>query len=138
MITAIGWSGQWAADFSLDQAGSIQLRAGQELTHLVLHPGEEIRTPRMLLLFWEGEVQESHNLLRRFLLTHHVPKTADGLPVMGPVCAATWGGMESAHHLAQIADIRKHKLDYDYYWICLLYTSPSPRDRQKSRMPSSA
>eukprot|EP01015_Nassula_variabilis_P012749 TRINITY_DN20398_c0_g1_i1.p1 TRINITY_DN20398_c0_g1~~TRINITY_DN20398_c0_g1_i1.p1 ORF type:complete len:107 (+),score=37.63 TRINITY_DN20398_c0_g1_i1:33-323(+) len=26
----------------------------------------------------------------------------------------------------------------DYSWICLLYTSPSPRDRQKSRMPSSA
>ena len=24
------------------------------------------------------------------------------------------------------------------YWSCLLYTSPSPRDRQKSRMPSSA
>ena len=24
------------------------------------------------------------------------------------------------------------------YMICLLYTSPSPRDRQKSRMPSSA
>ena len=24
------------------------------------------------------------------------------------------------------------------YFSCLLYTSPSPRDRQKSRMPSSA
>ena len=24
------------------------------------------------------------------------------------------------------------------YQVCLLYTSPSPRDRQKSRMPSSA
>ena len=24
------------------------------------------------------------------------------------------------------------------FMICLLYTSPSPRDRQKSRMPSSA
>ena len=24
------------------------------------------------------------------------------------------------------------------FWACLLYTSPSPRDRQKSRMPSSA
>ena len=24
------------------------------------------------------------------------------------------------------------------YMTCLLYTSPSPRDRQKSRMPSSA
>ena len=33
----------------------------------------------------------------------------------------------------------------EYHWLpeevsltCLLYTSPSPRDRQKSRMPSSA
>ena len=26
----------------------------------------------------------------------------------------------------------------DRYQACLLYTSPSPRDRQKSRMPSSA
>ena len=25
-----------------------------------------------------------------------------------------------------------------YRYVCLLYTSPSPRDRQKSRMPSSA
>ena len=24
------------------------------------------------------------------------------------------------------------------YWICLLYTSPSPRDKRQSRMPSSA
>ena len=36
------------------------------------------------------------------------------------------------HHLCfEVADIHKAK-------ACLLYTSPSPRDRQKSRMPSSA
>ena len=28
--------------------------------------------------------------------------------------------------------------ELDSYNVCLLYTSPSPRDRQKSRMPSSA
>ena len=28
--------------------------------------------------------------------------------------------------------------DDNHLTICLLYTSPSPRDRQKSRMPSSA
>ena len=27
---------------------------------------------------------------------------------------------------------------FKLYLFCLLYTSPSPRDRQKSRMPSSA
>ena len=32
-----------------------------------------------------------------------------------------------------IENIKKHKTN-----ACLLYTSPSPRDRQKSRMPSSA
>ena len=30
------------------------------------------------------------------------------------------------------------RLEAESIHICLLYTSPSPRDRQKSRMPSSA
>ena len=32
----------------------------------------------------------------------------------------------------------ERELTQDPYSNCLLYTSPSPRDRQKSRMPSSA
>ena len=32
----------------------------------------------------------------------------------------------------------KSDLSDDEYYICLLYTSPSPRDRTRSRMPSSA
>ena len=31
-----------------------------------------------------------------------------------------------------------HRIYGAMSYICLLYTSPSPRDRQKSRMPSSA
>ena len=37
------------------------------------------------------------------------------------------------HSFEQIMEFLRR--DYN---ICLLYTSPSPRDRQKSRMPSSA
>ena len=33
---------------------------------------------------------------------------------------------------------RRSKVIEIEYNVCLLYTSPSPRDRQKSRMPSSA
>ena len=36
---------------------------------------------------------------------------------------------------AEVVDING---DYVIVNACLLYTSPSPRDRQKSRMPSSA
>ena len=32
----------------------------------------------------------------------------------------------------------KCRIGANMIWDCLLYTSPSPRDRQKSRMPSSA
>ena len=35
-------------------------------------------------------------------------------------------------------DTLEHDDDHGQYNSCLLYTSPSPRDRQKSRMPSSA
>ena len=28
--------------------------------------------------------------------------------------------------------------DKEQFWTCLLYTSPSPRDKRQSRMPSSA
>ena len=34
--------------------------------------------------------------------------------------------------------LKKHVLGQHEQRTCLLYTSPSPRDRQKSRMPSSA
>ena len=36
--------------------------------------------------------------------------------------------------IAKLSDLQDHGL----FNNCLLYTSPSPRDRQKSRMPSSA
>ena len=42
-----------------------------------------------------------------------------------------------AERLAQKA-LNLAGAEYGQLVICLLYTSPSPRDRQKSRMPSSA
>ena len=49
------------------------------------------------------------------------------------------GGFRNSHH----GDKRKHDSKnecrkFKFNESCLLYTSPSPRDRQKSRMPSSA
>ena len=40
-------------------------------------------------------------------------------------------------NLANLGSERENK-DIDEYIICLLYTSPSPRDVEESRMPSSA
>ena len=40
--------------------------------------------------------------------------------------------------LQAVAITKKVKVPHEECHDCLLYTSPSPRDRQKSRMPSSA
>ena len=115
VIVAVGWSGQWAAEFARDGDG-VRLQAGQELTRLVLHPGEEIRTPRIALVFWDGDPQVGHNTLRRFILAHHTPRP-NGELLLGPLTAAHWGGMKSAGHLERIAAYREQNLGYDYFWI---------------------
>ena len=68
-----------------DQGPRLTLQAGQQKTHLVLHPGEAIRTPRTLLVSWEGDVPlRGHNLLRRSLLEHYVPRI-DGEVAIPPL-----------------------------------------------------
>lgn len=83
LLLAVGWSGQWAARFERTM-DSLRLAAGMERTHLRLHPGEKIRTPRILALQWEGtQAEKGNNLLRRLLIGYYLPRL-DGKLVMPP------------------------------------------------------
>ncbi len=80
VIIAVGWPGQWAGSFTRDAATGLTVKAGQQLTHLYLKPGEEIRTPLVALLFWQGnDVVEAQNLWRRWYRAHNLPRIG-GLP----------------------------------------------------------
>ncbi|HUU69953.1 MAG TPA: glycoside hydrolase family 36 protein [Planctomycetota bacterium] len=74
MVIAIGWPGQWAAQF--ERSGeALRIFAGMERTSIRLPPGEKIRTPRILLLPWDGDDPETgNNLLRRLLMAHYMPR----------------------------------------------------------------
>lgn len=80
VIVAVGWPGQWAAEFIRDEAHGLRIRAGQELTHLRLHAGEEIRTPLVVLQFWNGDRVRSQNIWRRWMLAHNLPRHGGRLP----------------------------------------------------------
>jgi alpha-galactosidase len=83
MVLAIGWSGQWTARFERKD-NSLRIAAGVERTHLALKPGEKIRTPRILVILWEGDdASRGNNLLRRLLLEHYLPRL-NGELVMPP------------------------------------------------------
>lgn len=74
VIIAVGWPGQWASSFSRESELSVRVKAGQQRTHLLLQPGEEIRTPLIALLFWQGDdVTRAQNLWRRWYLAHNLP-----------------------------------------------------------------
>ena len=71
------------------------------------------------------------------LLTFAAPALGSGLDVIrdctdDEVMSKTYTQKEYRDALRQFA------ADGDQYGNCLLYTSPSPRDRTRSRMPSSA
>lgn len=83
LVLAVGWSGQWQAAFERGQ-DALHITAGMERTHLRLHPGETIRTPRILLIDYEGaEWETGNNLLRQMLLAHYMPRL-NGELVMPP------------------------------------------------------
>ena len=58
-------------------------------------------------------------------------------PKVAVVWAAGWNFLAFFVIGTAVADTVGETVKSQYY-SCLLYTSPSPRDRQKSRMPSSA
>ncbi len=116
VIVAVGWSGEWLTTFTRDNEGAVHIHAGMEHTHLILHPGEEIRTPRIALLFYDGEWLRGQNLFRQFILAHHRPMPG-GKPLEMPILNGNWGGTPASDHLANIAAINANDLPIEYYWI---------------------
>lgn len=120
VIGAIGWSGQWSMRAARDAGSVLTLQAGQETTHLKLHPGEMIRTPRMLLLAWRGnDPINGHNRFRQLLTKHYLPKL-NGEVFSPPVTENTWfyvtpNGANEKNQLEMIDAAAK--LGVEYYWL---------------------
>ena len=69
----IGWTGQWEMTTRRESKTTLHLTAGQQTTHMILHAGESIRTPRILLVSWQGNEQaRGTNYLRRTLIAHYL------------------------------------------------------------------
>jgi alpha-galactosidase len=125
VVVAIGWTGQWAAEFErpyFDKASIVTVRAGMERTHLKLHPGEQIRTPRSLLLFWNGDWIDGQNQFRRFVLRHKTPQV-DGKPVQLPIAGCGWFAFAQGNDYGEKNQIalaqlyRKLGLDVETFWV---------------------
>ncbi len=92
VIAAVGWPGQWSSSFQRDKADGLRVRIGQEATHFVLEPGEEARTPLVVLQFWSGDWLRSQNIWQRWMLAHNTPRPG-GKPLSARFDAC-WGNLK--------------------------------------------
>ena len=122
LILAVGWPGQWAAEFVRDEQRGLRIRAGQELTHFKLLPGEEVRTPLIVLQFWKGDWLRAQNVWRRWMMTHSMPKPGGQLPPPQLVASSSrqYDEMIKANEENQIMFINRYLeegLKLDYWWM---------------------
>ena len=75
-----------------------------------------------------------------FAAAHHARSMVHSSPLVSLAKKYAGHGEEREGHLCGKGHVLGYGLPMDYqrYYTCLLYTSPSPRDRSVSRMPSSA
>jgi alpha-galactosidase len=118
---AVGWPAQWSASFQAVDGG-VQIKAGQEKTHLRLMPDETVRTPRMAVMSWSGDTARAANLWRRWYRDHLLPRP-NGRP-LGPLLVGhgTDEGEEftAATEINQLRYIEKWAqcgIPIDVWWI---------------------
>jgi alpha-galactosidase len=120
VIVVLGWPGQWASQFTRDAAAGLRVVGGQELTRFRLHPGEEIRTPLVVLQFYEGDWLRGQNVWRRWMLQHGFPKD-HGKPLSPKLGAASvqfYGFVcTQAGDIEFLNRIREHGLQLSYWWM---------------------
>ena len=124
VFLAVGWPGQWASSFTRDDKDGLRVVAGQEHTHLVLKPDEEIRSPLIALLFWQGaDTLRAQNLWRRWMVAHNLPRTADGkLPPTQIVACSShqFSEMTQANEENQKQFVNRYLeegMKLDYWWM---------------------
>ncbi len=124
VVTAIGWTGQWSAKVERDKDG-LRLSAGMQSLHVKLHPGESIRSPRIMQVFWQGDDPfRGYNLFRQAMLAHVVPRR-DGSPVVPPIAHLSTSFYElndttEANTLSHLESLRG--LGFEVFWLDAYWT----------------
>jgi len=127
VMVAIGWTGKWYATVQQTDESTVSLMAGMERMKLTLYPKEEIRTPRICLLFWEGKDRmRGHNQFRQFILAYHTRKI-NGKHVELPLSAFLARGGPSpcnehtcateSYAVAQIYRYQQFNIVPEVFWI---------------------
>ncbi|NLV40249.1 MAG: hypothetical protein GXY15_03345 [Candidatus Hydrogenedentes bacterium] len=120
VICALGWPGQWAADFTRDDGETLRISGGQEDAHFILHPGEAVRGPLVVLQFYTGDWLRAQNVWRAWMLAHNTPAPG-GRPLapMRSLCNGNYYPGLMTVAASERAFIERHlaeQVDFTCWW----------------------
>ena len=141
IMVAVGWTGKWYANALQTDEKSVSLKSGMEKIQLRLYPKEEIRTPKICLLFWKGEDRMTgHNQFRRFILAHHTRKvhgqSAD-YPLSGsfdygdPAPCREYECLTEEFAIALVKRYQQFKILPELFWLDAGWYTGCGGDREK-------
>lgn len=124
-VVGIGWSGQWQADIERPQPSHLVVRAGYQGVRVCLRPGEEIRSPRILLVIYaDADPERGRQAFRRTMLAHVWPKAANQ-PVVPPIAHLSTSFYEmndstEQNVLSHLNSVRG--LGFEVFWLDAYWT----------------
>lgn len=125
VVTAVGWTGHWGASADHSAAGVVRLQAGMLGMRLKLHPGESIRSPRILQLYWNGgDHFDAYNLFRRTMIEHVLPRI-DGELVRPPIAhlSDAFYEMNSTTETNILSHLKAVTgLGFEFFWVDAYWT----------------
>lgn len=113
-IVAIGWTGDWRAEFIGSNEG-VHFKAGLKETHFYLEAGEQLRTASILIMAYTSE-EDKHNKFRRLIKKHFSHKKTkecrDGI-----LAFELWGGLPSEEMKKRIGELGKNEIRFEEIWL---------------------
>ncbi|MFR5870432.1 MAG: alpha-galactosidase [Alistipes sp.] len=113
---------QWKASFDRKADTTLNVRIGQIKTRLYLEPGEEIRTPLVVVMFWNGTRDAAQNMWRGWMYDHNLPRPGGRLPepILEAASSAYFAEMFHATDKDQMEFIDRYLeegVKLDYWWM---------------------
>ena len=118
VIAVVSWPAQWSSTVSrpTQDGDSFGISGGQQLLHTSLHPGEEIRTPLSVLMFYRGDQDHGQNLWRRWMIEDNVPRPGGQLPP-AVHASATDLYQNEKNEVATLNQYIAEKAGLSYWWM---------------------
>lgn len=112
---AVGWPGQWKSYFRGTDDG-VLYAAGQEVLDTVINPGESLRTPLMVVVSFDGDIETGINVWRRWYFKHV------GITKPHLVGCFSGFGLEFTHateenQIKAISDAVNNRLGINLWWL---------------------